>query len=80
MEATGLRMGERRRSFEAVTEIIFNVERCEESGWLSASWDAPGAGGGIVTQGKDLDELQAMIKEVVHCHFGRDKVPLIEGR
>lgn len=32
MEETGLRMGERRRSFTAVTEIIFNVERCEESG------------------------------------------------
>jgi len=53
-----------------VTEITFNVERCEETGWLSASWDAPGAGGGIVTQGKDLHELQAMIKEAVHCHFG----------
>jgi predicted RNase H-like HicB family nuclease len=75
MEETGLRMGERRRSFTAVTEIIFNVERCEESGWLSASWDAPDAGGGIVTQGKDLDELQAMIKEAVHCHFGGDKAP-----
>jgi predicted RNase H-like HicB family nuclease len=56
-----------------VTEIIFIVERCEESGWLCASWDAPGAGGGIVTQGKDLDELQAMIKEAVHCHLDGQK-------
>ena len=58
-----------------MTEITFKVERCEESGWLSASWDEPGVGGGIVTQGKDLQELQAMIKEAVRCHFGAKKAP-----
>lgn len=70
-----MRRTESQPNFEVVTEITFNVERCEESGWLSAAWDAPGAGGGIVTQGKDLDELQAMIKEAVRCHFGEAKAP-----
>ena len=58
-----------------MTEITFNVERCEESEWLTASWDAPGAGGGIVTQGKDLHELETMIREAVHCHFGEEQAP-----
>ena len=35
-------------------EITFNVERDEENGWLTASWDAPRSQGGITTQGKDL--------------------------
>ena len=35
-------------------EIAFNVERDEENGWLTASWDAPRSQGGITTQGKDL--------------------------
>ena len=70
-----MRRGKTYRNLQGVTEITFNVERCEESGWLSASWDAPGAGGGIVTQGKDLHELQAMIKEAVHCHFGEQEAP-----
>ncbi len=31
-------------------EITIRVERCAESGWLVATWDAP-EGGGITTQG-----------------------------
>jgi predicted RNase H-like HicB family nuclease len=51
-------------------EIVFVVEKDDESDWLVASWDDP-AGGGITTQGKDLAELQANVKEAVQCHYGR---------
>jgi hypothetical protein len=53
-----------------VSEITFNVERCEESGVLTASWDEPDGTGGIATQGHDLTELQQMVKDAVLCHFG----------
>ena len=55
-------------------EITFQVERDEESGWLVASWDAPG-GGGITTQGKDLRELQEQITDAVACHFDGEETP-----
>ncbi len=55
-------------------EITFQVERDEESGWLVASWDAPG-GGGITTQGKDLGELQEQINDAVACHFDGEEAP-----
>jgi hypothetical protein len=58
-----------------VTEIIFNVERCEESGMLIASWDAPNGKGGITTQGQDLTELQEMVKDAVLCHFDEGAAP-----
>lgn len=50
-------------------EITFEVERDEESGWLTASWDAPRGKGGISTQGNDLRELEQNIHEAVSCHF-----------
>lgn len=56
-------------------EIVLKVERDDESGWLVASWDAPDNGGGITTQGKDLSELQANVREAVRCHFGKGKTP-----
>ena len=56
-------------------EITFNVERDEESGWLTASWDAPRGQGGITTQGKDLRELEQNVREAVHCHFENGKLP-----
>jgi predicted RNase H-like HicB family nuclease len=56
-------------------EIIFTVERDEESGWLVASWDAPGQGGGITTQGKDLQELERNLREAVNCHFENGQAP-----
>jgi predicted RNase H-like HicB family nuclease len=49
-------------------EITFVIGKDRESGWFVASWDNP-AGGGITTQGKDLAELQANLKEAVQCHF-----------
>ena len=56
-------------------EIVFQVETCAESGVLIASWDAPQGQGGITTQGKDLRELQEMVKDAVLCHFGKGKAP-----
>lgn len=58
-----------------MSEIAFNVERCEESGVLTASWDEPGGKGGITTQAHDLTELQEMVKEAVLCHFEEGKAP-----
>jgi predicted RNase H-like HicB family nuclease len=55
-------------------EITIRVERCEESGWLVATWDAP-EGGGITTQGKDLRDLQEQIQDAVRCHFDEGQVP-----
>lgn len=56
-------------------EIIFTVECDEESGWLVASWDAPARGGGITTQGKDLQELERNVREAVSCHFENGHAP-----
>jgi hypothetical protein len=57
-----------------MNEITFQVER-EESGWLVASWDAPGGKGGITTQGRDLRELQENVRESVLCHFEEGNTP-----
>jgi predicted RNase H-like HicB family nuclease len=58
-----------------VQEITFQVERDEESGWFTASWDAPNQTGGITTQGKDLAELETNLREAVECHFDGGKRP-----
>ena len=55
-------------------EITLRVERCEESGRLVASWDAP-EGGGITTQGKDLRELQEQVEDAVRCYFDPGQAP-----
>ena len=64
---------------ENVEEIVFQVETCDESGVLVASWDAP-EGGGITTQSKDLRELQEQVTDAVRCHFDAGKVPRKESR
>jgi predicted RNase H-like HicB family nuclease len=56
-------------------EITFEIERDEESGWLTASWDAPRGQGGISTQGRDLRELEQNVREAVRCHFEDGKLP-----
>ena len=54
-------------------EIIFTVTE-EPTGGFSASWDDPQSGG-ISTQGKDLADLQAMIRDAVLCHFDEGEIP-----
>jgi predicted RNase H-like HicB family nuclease len=57
-----------------MNEITLSVERDDDSGWFVASWDAPG-GGGITTQGRDLRDLEANVREAVRCHFDDGQVP-----
>ena len=42
---------------------------------LTASWDAPEGQGGITTQGRDLTEIQEMVKDAVLCHFADGAAP-----
>jgi len=66
---------EQSRKLDAVDEITFCVDRCEDSGWLVASWDDPAGQGGITTQGKDLRELQEQVRDAVRCHFDEAQAP-----
>lgn len=63
------------QQYQIMNEIVFNVERDEESSFLVASWDEPDGNGGITTQGHDLSDLQAMVREAVLCHFDEGKAP-----
>lgn len=47
-----------------MSEIIFEVSEAEEGGF----W-ARALGHSIFTQGEDWDDLRAMVKEAVACHF-----------
>jgi hypothetical protein len=58
-----------------MNEIAFQVQRDEDSGLLSACWDAPDASGGISTQGNDLRDLQDQIVEAVAVHFDAGEIP-----
>jgi len=58
-----------------MSKITLQVERDETSGWYVASWDAPGGKGGITTQGRDLQDLQANVREAVRCHFEPGRMP-----
>ncbi len=53
-----------------MSELIFEVLEDEIDGGYTAS----ALGYGIHTQGETLEELRAMVREAVHCHFG-DGVP-----
>ena len=53
------------RIFRVMSEIIFEVLEDEIDGGFTAS----ALGYGIHTQGDDLDELRANVKEAVECHF-----------
>ena len=51
-------------------EIIFEVTEAPEGGY-----DAKALGHSIFTQGEDWDELKAMVRDAVLCHFDEDDVP-----
>lgn len=47
-----------------MSEIIFEVREAEEGGF----W-ARALGHSIFTQGEDWNDLRAMVKDAVSCHF-----------
>lgn len=49
-------------------KLVFTIERDEETGAFTASWDDP-RGGGITTQALTFPELSSAINEAVKCHF-----------
>jgi len=53
-------------------EIIFEVTEAPEGGY-----DARALGHSIFTQGKDWDDLKAMVRDAVLCHFDEDDVPRV---
>jgi len=53
-----------------MSEIIFEVQEDEVDGGFVAT----ALGYAIVTEGANLVELRAMVKDAVRCHFG-DGVP-----
>jgi hypothetical protein len=49
-------------------KLVFTIERDEETGAFTASWDDP-EGGGITTQALGFTDLSGAITEAVQCHF-----------
>lgn len=47
-----------------LSEIIFEVTEAIEGGY-----DARALGYGIFTQGDDWEDLKAMVRDAVECHF-----------
>ena len=54
------------------TEIIFDVSEAPDGGY-----DARALGHAIFTQGDDWEELKAMARDAVLCHFGEDQAPRV---
>ena len=54
------------------SEIIFEVTEAPEGGY-----DARALGFAIFTQGEDWDDLKAMVRDAVLCHFEEANVPKV---
>ena len=54
------------------SEVVFEVTEAVEGGY-----DARTLGYGIFTQGEDWDDLKAMAREAVLCHFGEEDAPKV---
>jgi hypothetical protein len=52
----------------ADTEIIFSVEESPEGGY-----EARALGHAIFTQAETLEELRAMVRDAVRCHFDEEE-------
>lgn len=52
------------------SEITFEVTEAVEGGY-----DAKALGHSIFTQGEDWEDLKAMVKDAVRCHFDEDTLP-----
>jgi hypothetical protein len=55
-----------------MNEIFFLVEEAIEGGY-----NARAIGEAIFTQGDDMDDLKANIRDAVQCHFDEGNVPKI---
>ena len=53
-------------------EIIFEVTEASEDGY-----DARALGHSIFTQGEDWNDLKAMVRDAVLCHFDDENVPRV---
>jgi predicted RNase H-like HicB family nuclease len=47
-----------------MTEIVFQIDESPEGGYV-----AQAVGAAIFTQAETVEELRAMIRDAVHCHF-----------
>lgn len=56
----------------AETEIIFNVEEAPEGGYTARA-----LGHAIFTEADTLEELRAMVRDAVLCHFDGDDRPVV---
>ena len=54
------------------TEIIFEATEAVEGGY-----DARALGHSIFTQGEDWDDLKAMVRDAVLCHFDGEDMPRV---
>jgi len=54
------------------SEIIFEVTEAVEGGY-----DARALGYSIFTQGDDWDDLKAMVRDAVLCHFDEEDQPRV---
>ncbi|MCA1777963.1 MAG: hypothetical protein LC637_00865 [Xanthomonadaceae bacterium] len=54
------------------TEIIFQVEESPEGGF-----EASGLGVPIFTEASTLEELHAMVRDAVECHFDPQERPKV---
>ena len=50
-----------------MTELLFIVEEAAEGGYV-----AHAVGASIVTEADDLEQLRAMVRDAVRCHFDED--------
>ena len=56
----------------AETEIIFSVQESAEGGY-----EARALGHDIFTQADSMEELRAMVRDAVRCHFDGDSTPAV---
>ena len=54
-----------------MTEILFIVEEADEGGYVAhaVGYVAHAVGASIVTEADDLDQLRAMVRDAVRCHY-----------
>ena len=57
-------------------KVVFTIERDDETGAYTASWDDP-AGGGITTQAETFAELSDAVSEAIRCHFAGRRLPRV---